>query len=58
VQMQALRHNDKPYADHGIEVLYRYSNLVDPFQRSCYFGCARAAACCAPPPMRAHVVRP
>lgn len=37
IQLQALKQNDKPYFDHGIEVLYRYSNL-DPFQRSRYFG--------------------
>jgi hypothetical protein len=37
IQLQALQHNDKPYFDHGIEVLYRYSNL-DPFTRSKYFG--------------------
>lgn len=37
IQLQALQHNDKPYFDHGIEVLYRYANF-DPFQRSKYFG--------------------
>lgn len=33
MQLQALRDNDKPYFDHGIEVLYRFAN-IDPFQRS------------------------
>lgn len=37
IQLQALKQNDKPYFDHGIEVLYRYANF-DPFQRSKYFG--------------------
>lgn len=37
IQLQALQHNDKPYFDHGIEVLYRYADF-DPFQRSKYFG--------------------
>jgi len=37
IQLQALQQNDKPYFDHGIEVLYRYANF-DPFQRSKYFG--------------------
>jgi hypothetical protein len=36
-QMQVLKANNKPYLDHGIEVLYRFSNF-DPFQRSLYFG--------------------
>eukprot|EP00898_Chlorokybus_atmophyticus_P003959 jgi/Chlat1/4564/Chrsp29S00342 len=36
-QLEALRLNDKPYIDHGIEVLYRFAGF-DPFQRSLYFG--------------------
>ncbi len=34
---QSLRENNKPYADHGVEVLYRFANF-DPFQRAKYFG--------------------
>lgn len=34
---QALRTNDKPYFDHGIEVMYRFASF-DPFQRCKYFG--------------------
>jgi hypothetical protein len=37
--MQALRDNNVPRVDHGIEVLYRFA-AFDPFQRSHYFGCA------------------
>eukprot|EP00775_Hariotina_reticulata_P011078 gene11078-11234_t len=37
VQLQALKENDKPKFDHGIEVMYRFANF-DPFQRSKYFG--------------------
>ncbi|KAG2483704.1 hypothetical protein HYH03_017423 [Edaphochlamys debaryana] len=37
VQLEALRKNNDPYADHGVEVLYRFSNF-DPFTRSSYFG--------------------
>eukprot|EP00878_Enallax_costatus_P005473 GHUV01005744.1.p1 GENE.GHUV01005744.1~~GHUV01005744.1.p1 ORF type:complete len:210 (+),score=12.84 GHUV01005744.1:182-811(+) len=37
VQLQALRVNEHPRYDHGIEVLYRFANF-DPFQRSRYFG--------------------
>ena len=35
--MQALKENDQPARDHGIEVLYRFADF-DPFARSCYFG--------------------
>ena len=34
---QALQHNNEPYVDHGVEVLYRFGNF-DPFQRCQYFG--------------------
>ncbi|KAK9805013.1 hypothetical protein WJX73_001535 [Symbiochloris irregularis] len=37
MQLQALMDNNKPFADHGIEVLYRFASF-DPFQRSNYFG--------------------
>ncbi|KAF8073191.1 hypothetical protein HT031_000852 [Scenedesmus sp. PABB004] len=37
VQLAALADNDKPFYDHGIEVLYRFANF-DPFQRARYFG--------------------
>lgn len=37
MQLEALRSNNQPYADHGIEVLYRFANF-DPFTRSTYFG--------------------
>lgn len=35
--IQALKNNNKPYADHGIEVMYRFA-AFDPFERSKYFG--------------------
>ncbi|KXZ52648.1 hypothetical protein GPECTOR_9g693 [Gonium pectorale] len=35
--MQALQNNNVPYADHGVEVLYRFANF-DPFKRAQYFG--------------------
>lgn len=34
---QALRDNNTPYIDHGVEVLYRFADL-DPFVRSRFFG--------------------
>ncbi len=38
---QALRRNNEPYVDHGIEVLYRFAD-IDPFEIGCcYFGHAR-----------------
>jgi hypothetical protein len=37
--LQALRDNNVPRVDHGIEVLYRFA-AFDPFQWSHYFGCA------------------
>ncbi len=37
VQLEALRNNDTPYIDHGIEVLYRFAD-INPFARSAYFG--------------------
>eukprot|EP00850_Spirogloea_muscicola_P018071 SM000162S02349 [mRNA] locus=s162:27992:29043:+ [translate_table: standard] len=37
VQLGALKDNDQPYADHGVEVMYRFAGF-DPFQRSRYFG--------------------
>eukprot|EP00899_Mesostigma_viride_P010437 jgi/Mesvir1/19395/Mv10429-RA.1 len=36
-QLDALRQNNHPYIDHGIEVMYRWADF-DPFQRSRYFG--------------------
>jgi hypothetical protein len=36
-QLKALQHNNFPTLDHGIEVLYRFTNF-DPFARSNYFG--------------------
>ena len=35
---EALQKNGVPYADHGVEVMYRFAN-IDPFSRSKYFGC-------------------
>ena len=37
MQMEALRVNDSPYRDHGVEVLYRFAD-IDPFARSLYSG--------------------
>lgn len=37
LQLAALRDNDKPCFDHGVEVMYRFASF-DPFQRSAYFG--------------------
>lgn len=37
MQLQALADNNKPWVDHGIEVLYRFA-AFDVFQRSNYFG--------------------
>lgn len=34
---QALKDNNTPYIDHGVEILYRFADL-DPFVRSAYFG--------------------
>ena len=36
-QLKALQHNNFPTIDHGIEVMYRFTNF-DPFARSNYFG--------------------
>ncbi|OIW15064.1 hypothetical protein TanjilG_13991 [Lupinus angustifolius] len=36
-QLQALKHNDQPRQDYGIEVMYRFAGF-DPFERSTYFG--------------------
>lgn len=36
-QIKALQHNNFPYTDHGIEVLYRFANF-SPWERSHYFG--------------------
>ncbi|XP_024530642.1 uncharacterized protein LOC112346274 [Selaginella moellendorffii] len=36
-QLDALQENDRPYPDHGIEVMYRFA-AFDPFSRSNYFG--------------------
>eukprot|EP01023_Acetabularia_acetabulum_P059451 TRINITY_DN7144_c0_g1_i6.p1 TRINITY_DN7144_c0_g1~~TRINITY_DN7144_c0_g1_i6.p1 ORF type:complete len:206 (-),score=11.74 TRINITY_DN7144_c0_g1_i6:53-670(-) len=37
LQLEALSNNDEPYADHGIEVLYRFASF-DPWSRCRYFG--------------------
>ncbi|XP_057521328.1 uncharacterized protein LOC130801484 isoform X2 [Amaranthus tricolor] len=36
-QLDALKYNDQPHQDYGIEVLYRFAGF-DPFERSTYFG--------------------
>ncbi|CAI0414925.1 unnamed protein product [Linum tenue] len=36
-QLDALKHNDQPHHDYGIEVMYRFAGF-DPFERSAYFG--------------------
>ncbi|MCO5603582.1 hypothetical protein L7F22_057733 [Adiantum nelumboides] len=36
-QLEALCNNDHPYADYGVEVMYKFAGF-DPFQRSTYFG--------------------
>ncbi|KAH9799259.1 hypothetical protein KPL71_000291 [Citrus sinensis] len=36
-QLDALKYNDQPRPDYGIEVLYRFAGF-DPFERSTYFG--------------------
>ncbi|GAQ78840.1 hypothetical protein KFL_000190570 [Klebsormidium nitens] len=36
-QLEALKDNDHPYPDHGIEVMYRFA-AFDPFTFSTYFG--------------------
>ncbi|XP_031257691.1 uncharacterized protein LOC116115708 isoform X2 [Pistacia vera] len=36
-QLDALKYNDQPRQDYGIEVLYRFAGF-DPFERSLYFG--------------------
>ncbi|CAJ1973750.1 unnamed protein product [Sphenostylis stenocarpa] len=36
-QLEALKHNDQPRQDYGIEVMYRFAGF-DPFERSTYFG--------------------
>ena len=33
----ALKYNDQPRPDYGIEVMYRFAGF-DPFERSPYFG--------------------
>ena len=38
IQLEYLKSNNKPYVDHGIEVLYRFAD-IDPFEIRCrYFG--------------------
>jgi hypothetical protein len=37
VQLDALKRNNAPYPDHGVEVMYRFA-AFDPFERSRYFG--------------------
>ncbi|GMH07009.1 hypothetical protein Nepgr_008849 [Nepenthes gracilis] len=36
-QLDALKDNDQPHQDYGIEVMYRFAGF-DPFERSTYFG--------------------
>jgi len=36
-QLAALKNNNSPYVDHGIEILYRFAGF-DPWERSTYFG--------------------
>ncbi|KAM3378853.1 hypothetical protein P3S68_011266 [Capsicum galapagoense] len=36
-QLDALKYNDQPHNDYGVEVMYRFAGF-DPFQRSTYFG--------------------
>ncbi|XP_062181629.1 uncharacterized protein LOC133885878 isoform X2 [Phragmites australis] len=36
-QLEALKYNDQPRHDYGIEVMYRFAGF-DPFERSTYFG--------------------
>ncbi|XP_028228054.1 uncharacterized protein LOC114408995 isoform X2 [Glycine soja] len=36
-QLEALKYNDQPRPDYGIEVMYRFAGF-DPFERSPYFG--------------------
>jgi len=36
-QILALKHNDQPRIDYGVEVMYRFAGF-DPFERSTYFG--------------------
>ncbi|XP_021277032.1 uncharacterized protein LOC110411277 isoform X2 [Herrania umbratica] len=36
-QLDALKYNDQPRQDYGIEVMYRFAGF-DPFERSKYFG--------------------
>ncbi|KAL6610738.1 hypothetical protein ACP70R_040707 [Stipagrostis hirtigluma subsp. patula] len=36
-QLEALKYNDQPRQDYGIEVMYEFAGF-DPFERSTYFG--------------------
>ncbi|XP_022981206.1 uncharacterized protein LOC111480415 isoform X2 [Cucurbita maxima] len=36
-QLDALRYNDRPHQDYGIEVMYQFAGF-NPLQRSTYFG--------------------
>ncbi|KAG9459744.1 hypothetical protein H6P81_004252 [Aristolochia fimbriata] len=36
-QLDALKHNNQPRPDYGVEVMYRFAGF-DPFERSTYFG--------------------
>lgn len=36
-QLDALKYNNEPHQDHGVEVMYRFASF-DPFERSKYFG--------------------
>lgn len=55
--MQALRDNNVPQVDHGIEVLYRFA-AFDPFQRSHYFGCAVSSRCICEADASMHRIHP
>jgi hypothetical protein len=37
LQLEALRNNDTPYPDHGVEVCYRFASF-SPWERTNYFG--------------------
>eukprot|EP00252_Welwitschia_mirabilis_P011136 TRINITY_DN25034_c0_g1_i1.p1 TRINITY_DN25034_c0_g1~~TRINITY_DN25034_c0_g1_i1.p1 ORF type:complete len:224 (-),score=31.08 TRINITY_DN25034_c0_g1_i1:614-1285(-) len=36
-QLDALKYNNEPHPDHGVEVMYKFASF-DPFERSKYFG--------------------
>ena len=38
LQLNAIRDNDVPRANHGVQVLYEYAVEAGQMDRSCYFG--------------------